>query len=243
MGPAPYKGFLDWAGGQEKPCIYPPVERAGFYTRPPGPSMGPFHRRSVMRLDFRHTRFLTSAADLGGLPPDQGREVAFAGRSNAGKSSALNAITGMAGLARVSKTPGRTRLLNLFTVHGDLRLVDLPGYGYAKVPQAERARWGEMLDSYLRSRRCLAGLITIMDVRHPLTDFDLQLLAYAGPLSLPVHVLLSKSDKLGRGAAQNSLAGVKRSLMARASVQLFSAQSGAGVEEAQQVLAGWLTGT
>ncbi|HEV2111114.1 MAG TPA: ribosome biogenesis GTP-binding protein YihA/YsxC, partial [Gammaproteobacteria bacterium] len=152
-----------------------------------------------MHLDFRHSQFLTSAAGLDGLPPDRGREVAFAGRSNAGKSSALNAITGVSGLARVSKTPGRTRLLNLFTVAGDLRLVDLPGYGYAKVPEAERARWGEMLDAYLSARRCLAGLIMIMDVRHPLTAFDRQLLAYAGPLSLPVHVLLSKSDKLGRG--------------------------------------------
>src|SRR5580698_9129870 len=108
-----------------------------------------------MRLDFRHTRFLTSAADLRGLPPDQGREVAFSGRSNAGKSSALNAITGVSGLARVSKTPGRTRLLNLFTVDGDLRLVDLPGYGYAKAPQAERARWGQLLEEYFTQRRCL----------------------------------------------------------------------------------------
>lgn len=195
-----------------------------------------------MHLDFRHSQFLTSAAGLAGLPPDRGREVAFAGRSNAGKSSALNAITGVSGLARVSKTPGRTRLLNLFIVAGDLRLVDLPGYGYAKVPQAERERWGEMLEAYLSARQCLAGLIMIMDVRHPLTEFDRQLLAYAGPLSLPVHVLLSKSDKLGRGAAQKSLAAVKRGLMARASVQLFSALSGDGVEEARQLLGSWLTG-
>jgi len=193
-----------------------------------------------MRLDFRHSQFLTSATGPSGLPPDRGREVAFAGRSNAGKSSALNAITGVSGLARVSKTPGRTRLINLFTVAGDMRLVDLPGYGYAKVPQAERARWGEMLEAYLSGRHCLAGLVLIMDVRHPLTDFDRQLLAYAGPLSLPVHVLLSKADKLGRGAAQQSLAAVKRGLMARASVQLFSSVSGQGVEEAQQRLAGWL---
>lgn len=195
-----------------------------------------------MRLDFRHTRFLTSAADLAGLPPDQGREVAFAGRSNSGKSSALNSITGVSGLARVSKTPGRTRLINLFSVDGNLRLVDLPGYGYAKVPQAERARWGELLESYFAERRCLAGLVMVMDVRHPLTDFDLQLLAFAGPLALPVHVLLSKSDKLGYGAAQKSLAAVKRELRTRASVQLFSALSGGGVEDAQQQLAGWLGG-
>ena len=195
-----------------------------------------------MHLDFRHTRFLTSAADLAGLPPDQGREVAFASRSNSGKSSALNSITGVSGLARVSKTPGRTRLINLFSVDGNLRLVDLPGYGYAKVPQAERARWGELLESYFAERRCLAGLVMVMDVRHPLTDFDLQLLAFAGPLALPVHVLLSKSDKLGYGAAQKSLAAVKRELRTRASVQLFSALSGGGVEDAQQQLAGWLGG-
>lgn len=194
-----------------------------------------------MRLDFRHTRFLTSAADLGGLPPDLGREVAFAGRSNSGKSSALNAITGVSGLARVSKTPGRTRLINLFSVDGNLRFADLPGYGYAKVPQAERARWAEMLESYFGQRRCLAGLVLVMDVRHPLTDFDQQLLAFAGPLSLPVHVLLSKADKLGYGASQKSLAAVKRGLLGRASVQLFSAFSGNGVEDAQQLLAGWLT--
>lgn len=193
-----------------------------------------------MRLDFRHSRFLKSAAGLADLPPDRGREVAFAGRSNAGKSSALNTITGVSGLARVSKTPGRTRLINLFGVAEGLRLVDLPGYGYAKVPREEQARWAEMLESYLSGRDCLAGLVVIMDIRHPLTDFDRQLLDYAGSRSLPVHVLLSKSDKLGRGAAQRSLATVKRSLMAWASAQLFSSVSGAGVEEAQGVVAGWL---
>src|SRR5690348_5596497 len=145
-----------------------------------------------MRLDFRHTRFLTSAAALGGLPPDLGREVAFAGRSNAGKSSALNVITGVNGLARVSKTPGRTRLLNVFALTDAMRLVDLPGYGYAKVPEAERLKWGELLDGYLGTRQSLAGLIVVMDIRHPLTEFDRQLLGFAAPLQLPVHVLLSK---------------------------------------------------
>jgi len=193
-----------------------------------------------LRLDFRHSRFIKSAAGLADLPPDRGREVAFAGRSNAGKSSALNTITGVTGLARVSKTPGRTRLINLFGVAEGLRLVDLPGYGYAKVPREEQARWAEMLESYLSGRDCLAGLVVIMDVRHPLTDFDHQLLDYAGPLSLPVHILLSKSDKLSRGAGQQSLAAVKRGLMARGSVQLFSSLSGEGVEEAQGVVAAWL---
>ena len=195
-----------------------------------------------MRLDFRHTRFLTSAADLPGLPADTGREVAFAGRSNAGKSSALNAVTGVAGLARVSKTPGRTRLINLFGVGEGMRFADLPGYGYAKVPEAERLKWGELMDAYLGSRQSLAGLILVMDIRHPLTDFDRQLLGVAGPLQLPVHVLLSKADKLKRGAAAATLAQVQRDLRGWGTVQLFSAHSGQGVEDAQKRLADWLTG-
>ena len=195
-----------------------------------------------MRLDFRHTRFLTSAAALGGLPADLGHEVAFAGRSNAGKSSALNAITGVNGLARVSKTPGRTRLLNVFALTEGMRLVDLPGYGYAKVPEAERLKWGELLDAYLGTRQSLAGLILVMDIRHPLTDFDRQLLGFAAPLQLPVHVLLSKADKLKRGAAASTLQQVRRDLRGWGTAQLFSAHSGDGVEEAQGLLADWLTG-
>src|SRR5215472_14814601 len=178
-----------------------------------------------MRLDFRHTRFLLSGAALRDLPEDTGREVAFAGRSNAGKSSALNAITGVSGLARVSKTPGRTRLLNLFGLEGGLRLMDLPGYGYAKVPEAERLRWGELLDNYLSSRQSLMGLILVMDIRHPLTDFDRQLLEYAGPIELPVHVLLSKADKLSRGTAASTLGKVQRDLRGWGTAQLFSAHS------------------
>ena len=193
-----------------------------------------------MRLDFRHTRFLTSAAALGGLPADVGREVAFAGRSNAGKSSALNAITGVAGLARVSKTPGRTRLLNLFTLTEAMRLMDLPGYGYAKVPEAERLKWGELVEGYLSSRQSLAGLMLVMDIRHPLTEFDRQLLGFAAPLQIPVHVLLSKADKLGRGAVASTLAHVKRDLRGWGTAQLLSAHSGQGVDDAQKQLAGWL---
>lgn len=195
-----------------------------------------------MRLDFRHTRFLTSAAALGGLPADSGREVAFAGRSNAGKSSALNAITGVGGLARVSKTPGRTRLLNVFSLTEAMRLVDLPGYGYAKVPEAERLKWGQLLDGYLSTRQSLAGLIMVMDIRHPLTDYDQQLLSYAAPIQLPVHVLLSKADKLKRGAAAKSLAETRKGLQGWGTVQLFSAHSGDGVDEAQKLLADWLSG-
>jgi GTP-binding protein len=194
-----------------------------------------------MPQDFRQIRFLKSAASLTDLPPDQGREAAFAGRSNAGKSSALNALTGVSGLARVSKTPGRTRLINFFVLDGEKRLADLPGYGYAKVPEAERRRWAGLLEGYFQERQALAGLMLVMDVRHPLTDYDWQLLAFAIPLGRPVHVLLSKADKLGRNAAQKSLAGVKRGLGTQASVQLFSAHSGEGVEEAQGILDRWLS--
>jgi len=195
-----------------------------------------------MTLDFRHIGFLKSCAELSDLPADRGREIAFAGRSNAGKSSALNAISGVSGLARVSKTPGRTRLLNLFEVAPGMRFVDLPGYGYAKVPQVERARWAALLEGYLENRECLAGLALVMDARHPMSEFDRQLLAYAAPLQLPVHVLLSKADKLGRGAAQKSLAETKRALRGWGSAQLFSAHSGEGVEEAQKKLSEWLAG-
>lgn len=194
-----------------------------------------------MRLDFRHTRFITSAATLDGLPADQGREVAFAGRSNAGKSSALNAITGVNGLARVSKTPGRTRLINLFGVADGMRLVDLPGYGYAKVPEAERRQWGQLLEAYLSTRRCLAGLVLVMDIRHPLTEHDRQLLGFAGELRLPVHALLTKADKLGRGAAAKILADTKKGLRGWGSTQLFSSLNGQGIEDAQKLLAEWLT--
>jgi GTP-binding protein len=195
-----------------------------------------------MRLDFRHTQFFTSAAALGGLPADQGREVAFAGRSNAGKSSALNAITGVGGLARVSKTPGRTRLLNVFGLTEAMRLVDLPGYGYAKVPEAERLKWGQMVESYLSNRESLAGLMLVMDIRHPLTEFDRQMLGYAGDLQLPVHVLLSKADKLKRGAAASTLQQVRRDLRGWGTAQLFSAHAGDGVDEAQKLLADGLRG-
>ncbi len=195
-----------------------------------------------MRQDFRHARFMLSAAALSDLPSDTGKEAAFAGRSNAGKSSALNAITGVSGLARVSKTPGRTRLLNLFEVAPGRRFMDLPGYGYAKVPQAERKRWAALLEAYFESRASLAGLVMVMDSRHPLGSHDRQLLAYAQALRLPVHVLLSKADKLGRAEARKTLADVRRALGDAGSVQLFSAQSGEGVEEVQGLLTVWLDG-
>lgn len=192
---------------------------------------------------FNTAQFLKSAARLDHAPFDQGREVAFAGRSNAGKSSALNAISGHKGLARTSKTPGRTQLINFFTITDAARLVDLPGYGYAKVPPEVKAQWERHLNAYLERRTSLAGLVLLMDVRHPLTDFDRQMLAWCRQADLPVHVLLTKADKLKRGAAQNTLLAVKRELgklHPQASVQLFSALDGTGLEEARTQLGAWL---
>ena len=192
---------------------------------------------------FVTAEFLTSAARLNQAPPDAGRETAFAGRSNAGKSSALNAISGHKGLARTSKTPGRTQLINFFSVTAEARLVDLPGYGYAKVPPEVKAQWQRHLTAYLQHRESLVGLVLLMDVRHPLTDFDRDMLDWCRHADLPVHLLLTKADKLKRGAAQNTLLTVRRELAAlhpQASAQLFSALDHTGLDEARALLAAWL---
>ena len=190
--------------------------------------------------------FLKSAASLRDMPADQGWEVAFAGRSNAGKSSALNALTNHKGLARVSKTPGRTQLLNVFSIDDDRRLIDLPGYGYAKVPIGVRDQWRGMVDGFLRAREALKGLILIMDSRHPLKDFDRQMLDYAEGIGKPCHVLLTKADKLSRNDATKTLNAVRKDLgadgsaEAKVSVQLFSATAKTGIDEARGVVARWL---
>ena len=196
-----------------------------------------------MNDKYRQARFLVSAADLRGMPADQGRETAFAGRSNAGKSSALNALTGQGALARTSKTPGRTQLVNFFALDDNRRLVDLPGYGYAKVPPPVRARWQRLISGYLQRRRSLCGLVLLMDVRHPLTDPDLQLIDWTLAAGLPLHCLLTKADKLKRGAATNQLLAVRRALRARApeaGVQLFSSLKNNGIEELRACLDAWL---
>jgi GTP-binding protein len=187
---------------------------------------------------FGGARFLTSAAAPGQFPTDAGAEVAFAGRSNAGKSSAINAIAQHQGLARTSKTPGRTRLVNFFELAPMKRLVDLPGYGYAAVPEAERRSWLPMLDA-LRSRASLRGMFLIVDARRGLTGGDEALLQWAAGLPR-LHVLLAKADKLGRGDATATLRSVSQSLSGRAGVQLFSALKGTGVREAQDTLEHWL---
>ena len=195
---------------------------------------------------FARAQYLLAAHNYRQLPPDGGFEVAFAGRSNAGKSSALNALCQQNALARVSKTPGRTQQLVFFGLppHENKYLVDLPGYGYAKVPQDLQAHWQAFLEGYFGSRDALRGLVVVMDVRHPLKDYDRQMLGYAMRRGLPAHVILTKADKLGRGAAGNTLQAVRmelsRSFADSVSVQLFSGESKQGVDELRAVVAGWL---
>jgi GTP-binding protein len=187
---------------------------------------------------FPDARFLISAAAPAQFPADFGAEVAFAGRSNSGKSSAINAITQRRGLARTSKTPGRTRLLNFFELAPAKRIVDLPGYGYASAPAAERRDWPALLDA-LRRRRSLAGLFLVVDCRRGITEGDEALLEWAASAHR-LHVLLSKADKLGRAEAMRVLRATAAQLANRATTQLFSAHEGAGVREAQDMLAAWL---
>jgi len=188
-------------------------------------------------------KFLLGARRAVQIPADEGTEVAIAGRSNAGKSSALNAITGRRGLARTSKTPGRTREINFFSLDGERRLVDLPGYGYAKAPEAVRRQWADTVERYLEGRRSLRGLLLVMDVRHPFTEFDERLIAWCEALSLPLHILLTKSDKLGKSRQSASLLAARQHLAGygdRVSVQLFSAPKRWGVDEVHACLASWL---
>jgi GTP-binding protein len=191
----------------------------------------------------QQSRFLISAAKVEQCPPDEGWEIAFAGRSNAGKSSALNTLT-HASLARTSKTPGRTQLLNFFRLDEQRRLVDLPGYGYAKVPVPLKQHWQRHLEAYLGSRNSLVGVVLLMDIRHPLTDFDRLMLDWALASGMPMHVLLTKADKLAFGAAKNALLAVQRDLRQgwgdSISIQLFSAPKRLGVDEAYSVFSRWL---
>ncbi|MEZ5568392.1 MAG: ribosome biogenesis GTP-binding protein YihA/YsxC [Halioglobus sp.] len=194
--------------------------------------------------DYRRAAFLTSAAKLSQCPPDEGWEVAFAGRSNSGKSSAINSLTGNKKLAKTSRTPGRTQLINFFEVSARQRLVDLPGYGFAKVPLAVKREWTRQLENYLQHRESLRGLILLMDVRHPLQPFDRQMLQWALAADMPVHILLTKADKLKRGAASQALLGLRRDLVPfenLVSAQLFSALKHQGHEQLIAVLDAWLT--
>lgn len=192
---------------------------------------------------FRNARFEISVAKPSNLPKPFGPEVAFAGRSNAGKSSAINTLAGHTRLAFVSKTPGRTQLINYFRLHCGAALVDLPGYGYAQVPEKVRRQWRSLLESYLRGRPNLIGLILIMDSRHPLTPLDRQMLDWYAPSGRPVHVLLTKADKLSRGEANGTLLAVRRELASwgpQVTAQLFSSLKKSGIEDVEAVVGAWL---
>ena len=193
-------------------------------------------------MHYNQATFVTSAANLAACPPESLAEVAFAGRSNAGKSSAINAITNQTRLARISKTPGRTQLINFFGLAEGRFLVDLPGYGFAKVPLSVKNKWQEELEKYLRRRQVLCGLILLSDIRHPLKDFDRMMIDWAVQSGLPLHLLLTKSDKLKRGAAQNTLLAVQKELRPfdNVTVQLFSSLKNDGVIEVRAKLDEWL---
>jgi GTP-binding protein len=193
-------------------------------------------------MHYNQATFVTSAANLAACPPESVAEVAFAGRSNAGKSSAINAITNQTRLARISKTPGRTQLINFFGLAEGRFLVDLPGYGFAKVPLSVKNKWQEELEKYLRRRQVLCGLILLSDIRHPLKDFDRMMIDWAVQSGLPLHLLLTKSDKLKRGAAQNTLLAVQKELKSfdNVTVQLFSSLKNDGVTEVRAKLDEWL---
>lgn len=193
-------------------------------------------------MHYNQATFVTSAANLAACPPESVAEVAFAGRSNAGKSSAINAITNQTRLARISKTPGRTQLINFFGLAEGRFLVDLPGYGFAKVPLSVKNKWQEELEKYLRRRQVLCGLILLSDIRHPLKDFDRMMIDWSVQSGLPLHLLLTKSDKLKRGAAQNTLLAVQKELKSfdNVTVQLFSSLKNDGVTEVRAKLDEWL---
>jgi GTP-binding protein len=206
-------------------------------------SSSTFFFKSENMSYFTKATFLTSAPSIDHLANSDGMEVAFAGRSNAGKSSALNRLTRQKGLARTSKTPGRTQLINMFELDEERRLVDLPGYGYAKVPLEMKLKWQKSLGEYLQKRKCLKGLVVLMDIRHPLKDLDQNLIHWAVEVNLPVLILLTKADKLKAGKRKAQLLMVREASMAfcgDVTVNVFSSLNGLGVPELEKVLFKWL---
>jgi len=195
-------------------------------------------------LNYHVTHFMLSAPDIRHLPSDSGIEVAFAGRSNAGKSSALNTLTNQKSLARTSKTPGRTQLINLFEVIEGKRLVDLPGYGYAEVPEEMKRKWQRSLAEYLQKRRALKGLVVLMDIRHPLKDLDQNMIEWAVQSQIPVLILLTKADKLASGARKAQLNIVREAslaFMGDVQVEMFSSLKKLGVDKLRQKLDSWFS--
>jgi len=191
------------------------------------------------RKPYLSAHYVISAHRLDQLPPDEGFEVAFAGRSNAGKSSAINALTGQKSLARTSKTPGRTQQIVIFEIDPERRIADLPGYGFARVPEKLKAHWRAVMQRYFEERACLRGVILVMDVRHPMKPFDEQMLAWCSASGVPCHVLLTKADKLKRGPAQAALHAVCRDLPPGSSAQVFSARTGDGLDGLVDCLGEW----
>jgi len=198
----------------------------------------------VHTIRFHLAEYLLSAHNIHQLPPDQGAEAAFAGRSNAGKSSVINTLTRQKALAKTGKTPGRTRQINFFVLGNGSRLVDLPGYGYARVPGPIKKHWYGVIDAYLAKRKSLRGLVLIADIRRGMTGLDTQLLEWSRSYGLPVHILLNKTDKLSRGAAGAALLSVSQELansdLSHVTVQLFSALKKTGIEELEGRLNAWL---
>lgn len=192
-----------------------------------------------MENPYRQAEYVISAHRYGQLPADEGREVAFAGRSNAGKSSAINALTQQKSLARTSKTPGRTQQIVIFSIDPQRRIADLPGYGYAKVPPKLKEHWRKLMVRYFDQRQSLRGVVLVMDIRHPMRPFDTQMLDWCESAGLPCHILLTKADKLKRGAAKSVLLGLRRDFGEGVSAQLFSARAGQGREELIEVLNAW----
>ncbi|WP_198674478.1 ribosome biogenesis GTP-binding protein YihA/YsxC [Idiomarina tyrosinivorans] len=200
---------------------------------------------ATVELAFQNTHFITSAPNIGKLPPDEGIEIAFAGRSNAGKSSALNTLTRQKNLARTSKTPGRTQLINVFEVAPDKRLIDLPGYGFAKVPMAVKEKWQQSLSEYLQQRDSLQGLVVMMDIRHPFRETDQELIYWAVASEIPVLVLLTKADKLKPGQRKSTLLQAREAALAfqgDVTVEAFSSLKKFGVSETERVLNRWFAG-
>jgi GTP-binding protein len=193
---------------------------------------------------YENAEFMLSVANLSQLPPDEGIEVAIVGRSNAGKSSVLNQLTRNKGLARVSKTPGRTQQINLFALDKNRRLADLPGYGYAKVPPALKQQWELLMDAYLRNRDSLQGLLVVMDIRHPFKDYDKQLLIWSSQCQIPVHILLNKVDKITPQELKKTLRKASDTVPIYPNLvtfQTFSATKGIGIKELREKLDAWFT--
>lgn len=199
-----------------------------------------------MSLPFQQAQFLKSASSLQDFPEDAGAEVAFCGRSNAGKSSTINAICQQKNLARTSKTPGRTQLINFFKLDGDTRLIDLPGYGYAKAPAHIQRQWQDLMESYLVHRRALCGLILLMDIRRPLTEIDWTMIRWSKHYKLALHILLTKADKVSRNAMAKSLTRVTSTLEQHefhAGTQIFSATQRIGIAQVQEKISAWVSQT